>query len=113
MTKSLNINFNQLSIDSYEWEEGPRLRMYLKIFPSFNDSHSHTFNTSDVMRIASIFSSWRFPHTVFFGPFELLNVTLLGPYANSKYLNLRILLFLVLLLLTLLSFSNITFISLL
>ncbi|XP_058737149.1 probable LRR receptor-like serine/threonine-protein kinase At1g06840 [Vicia villosa] len=82
MTKSLNLNFNQLSIDSYEWEEGPRLRMYLKIFPSFNDSQSHTFNTSDVMRIASIFSSWRFPHTVFFGPFELLNVTLLGPYAN-------------------------------
>lgn len=79
---SLHLKTFQLSIDSYEWEEGPRLRMYLKFFPSFNDSQSHTFNISEVLRISGLFTSWRFPRTDFFGPYELLNVTLLGPYAN-------------------------------
>nr|XP_027188753.1 probable LRR receptor-like serine/threonine-protein kinase At1g06840 isoform X2 [Cicer arietinum] len=82
ITDSLNLSFYQLSIDSYDWEEGPRLRIYLKLFPSYNDSHSNTFNTSEVRRILSIFTSWRFPRTDLFGPYELLNVTLLGPYAN-------------------------------
>lgn len=90
ITDSLNLSFYQLSIDSYDWEEGPRLRIYLKLFPSYNDSHSNTFNTSEVRRILSIFTSWRFPRTDLFGPYELLNVTLLGPYANSKFLNLNI-----------------------
>ncbi|WJX82360.1 hypothetical protein P8452_65130 [Trifolium repens] len=82
ITDALNLSFYQLSIDSYEWEEGPRLRMYLKIFPSYNDSHSNTFSPDEVRRINIIYSSWKFPHTDFFGPYELLNVTLLGPYAN-------------------------------
>ncbi|KAJ6699351.1 LEUCINE-RICH REPEAT PROTEIN KINASE FAMILY PROTEIN [Salix purpurea] len=34
VTRSLNLNPYQLAIDSYFWEEGPRLRMYLKLFPS-------------------------------------------------------------------------------
>ncbi|XP_061375466.1 probable LRR receptor-like serine/threonine-protein kinase At1g06840 isoform X2 [Gastrolobium bilobum] len=82
ITHSLNLDIYQLSIDSYAWEEGPRLRMYLKIFPSYNDSHSNEFNKSEVHRIKGIFTSWRFPRTDFFGPYELLNFTLLGPYAN-------------------------------
>lgn len=93
ITEHLNLHIYQLSIDSYAWEEGPRLRMYLKFFPSYNDSHSNTFNTSEVLRINSIFSSWRFPRTDIFGPYELMNVTLLGPYANCKFRNLTILLF--------------------
>ncbi|XP_024625840.1 probable LRR receptor-like serine/threonine-protein kinase At1g06840 isoform X2 [Medicago truncatula] len=80
ITASLNLSLFQLSIDSYEWEKGPRLRMYFKFFPSYNDSY--TFNISEILRIGSIFASWGFPRTDFFGPYELLNVTLLGPYAN-------------------------------
>jgi len=83
ITASLNLSLDQLSIDSYEWEKGPRLRMYLKFFPSYNVSH--TFNISEIIHIGSIFASWGFPPTNFFGPYELLNVTLLGPYANSKF----------------------------
>ncbi|TKY65642.1 LRR receptor serine/threonine-protein kinase [Spatholobus suberectus] len=82
ITKSLNLELYQLFIDSHAWEEGPRLRMYLKLFPSYNDSHSNTFNTSEVRRIKGIFTSWRFPRSDFFGPYELLNFTLLGPYAD-------------------------------
>ncbi|XP_057435438.1 probable LRR receptor-like serine/threonine-protein kinase At1g06840 isoform X2 [Lotus japonicus] len=82
MTESLDLNIYQLSIDSYAWEEGPRLNMHLKFFPSYNDSESNTFNASEVHRIGDMFTSWHFPRTDFFGPYELLNFTLLGPYAH-------------------------------
>ncbi|KAJ0089275.1 hypothetical protein Patl1_31606 [Pistacia atlantica] len=79
VTNSLNISIYQLSVDSIAWEKGPRLRMYLKLFPHANSS---TFNTSEVQRIRDIFTSWRFPGDELFGPYELLNFTLLGPYAS-------------------------------
>ncbi|BAT83876.1 hypothetical protein LR48_Vigan503s000800 [Vigna angularis] len=82
ITDSLKLHLYQLSVDSVAWEEGPRLRMYLKLFPSYNDSRSNVFNVSEVRRISRLFSSWRFPRTDFFGPYELLNFTLLGPYEN-------------------------------
>ncbi|KAK4771247.1 hypothetical protein SAY87_031779 [Trapa incisa] len=82
LTRSLKIELYQLSIDSFSWEAGgPRLRMYLKIFPSVNN-HSHSFNATEVHQIRDIFASWDFPGTDLFGPYELLNFTLLGPYSN-------------------------------
>ncbi|KAJ0027200.1 hypothetical protein Pint_35132 [Pistacia integerrima] len=78
-TRSLNFSIYQLSVDSIAWEKGPRLRMYLKLFPHAN---STVFNTSEVLRIREIFTSWRFPGHDLFGPYELLNFTLLGPYAS-------------------------------
>ncbi|PON95107.1 GPCR kinase [Trema orientale] len=83
LTSSLELNVSQLSIDSFFWEEGPRLQMYLKLFPVFRDSHSSTFNKSEVQRIRAVFTSWKFPRTDFFGPYELLNFTLLGPYSDD------------------------------
>ncbi|KAE9622314.1 putative protein kinase RLK-Pelle-LRR-VIII-1 family [Lupinus albus] len=82
ITHSLNIDFYQLSIYSHAWEEGPRINMYLKIFPKYNDSHSSVFNESEVRRIEGIFTSWKFPRNDLFGPYELLNFTLLGPYEH-------------------------------
>ncbi|KAJ0027198.1 hypothetical protein Pint_35130 [Pistacia integerrima] len=79
MTSSLNLSIYQLSVDSIAWEKGPRLRMYLKLFPHANSS---TFNPSEVQRIRDIFTSWKFPGDDLFGPYELLNFTLLGPYAS-------------------------------
>nr|QAS62440.1 LRR receptor-like serine/threonine-protein kinase [Sedum alfredii] len=82
VTTSLRLKLHQLFIDSYEWEVGPRLRMYLKFFPAYADGQSSTFNESEVHRLRSIFSSWNFPTDNFYGPYELLNFTLLGPYAG-------------------------------
>ncbi|OMP09235.1 hypothetical protein COLO4_05674 [Corchorus olitorius] len=84
VTRSLNLSLYQLSIDTYAWEEGPRLRMYLKLFPSVNSS---TFNDSEVKRIRGIYTSWTFPGSDLFGPYELLNFTLLGPYADMNFEN--------------------------
>lgn len=83
VTHALHLEPYQLFIDSCFWEEGPRLRMYLKLFPMVGNNH--TFNESEVLRIRDIFADWGFPGNDFFGPYELLNFTLLGPYSYRKY----------------------------
>ncbi|CAL9230464.1 unnamed protein product [Arabidopsis halleri] len=75
----------QFWIDSYQWEKGPRLRMYLKLFPKVNETYTRTFNKSEVLRIRGIFASWRFPGSDLFGPYELLNFTLQGPYSYVNF----------------------------
>lgn len=86
LTSGLKLNLSQMSIDSFLWEAGPRLRMYLKFFPLY-DNHSgivtHIFNTSEILRIRRIFTDWSIVASDTFGPAELLNVTLLGPYLNG------------------------------
>ncbi|KAH9737061.1 protein kinase domain-containing protein [Citrus sinensis] len=83
LTNALNLELYQLSIDSFAWEKGPRLRMYLKLFPTLN--HSSMFDDSEVRRIRDRFTSWNFSGSDIFGPYELLNFTLLGPYSNLNF----------------------------
>ncbi|KAK9920195.1 hypothetical protein M0R45_028754 [Rubus argutus] len=82
ITGSLKLEIYQLSISSCVWEKGPRLRMKLKFFPVYGDSHRFMFNESEVLRIRGNFTSWGFRQNDFFGPYELLNFTLPGPYSN-------------------------------
>ncbi|XP_071716742.1 probable LRR receptor-like serine/threonine-protein kinase At1g06840 [Rutidosis leptorrhynchoides] len=82
VTSYLGLDSYQLFIDSITWEKGPRLRMYLKLFPKAGTEHSGTFSTSDVLRIRGIFTTWVFPGSNLFGPYELLNFTLVGPYSH-------------------------------
>ncbi|KAK4377420.1 hypothetical protein RND71_003716 [Anisodus tanguticus] len=81
MTHDLHLDFYQMLIESSSWEEGPRLRMQLKLFPAVGVS---TFNKSEVIRISEILQFWEISVVDLFGPYELLNFTLLGPYS---YLN--------------------------
>ncbi|XP_050208664.1 probable LRR receptor-like serine/threonine-protein kinase At1g06840 [Mercurialis annua] len=86
LANALELDLYQVVIDSFYWEKGPRLRMYLKLFPAWNnDSHSNTFNSTEVQRIRAMFMSWTFPRTDFFGPYELLNFTLQGPYSELRF----------------------------
>ncbi|KAF5941115.1 hypothetical protein HYC85_022282 [Camellia sinensis] len=85
LTSSLNLEPYQLSIESIVWEEGPRLRMYLKLFPRIIDDHTHIFNLSEILRIRGRFTSWNFTGSDLFGPYELLNFTLLGPYSYVNF----------------------------
>lgn len=85
LTSSLALHLYQLYIDSFFWEEGPRLRMYLKLFPVAGTDHSSLFNASEIIRIRSIFTTWEFPRNDFDGPYELLNFTLVGPYSYGKH----------------------------
>ena len=85
LTSSLNLELYQLSIESFVWEKGPRLKMYLTLFPMESSIHSNTFNISEILRIRGRFTSWEFPPSDFFGPYEFLNFTLLGPYSYGKH----------------------------
>ncbi|KAI7750729.1 hypothetical protein M8C21_013031 [Ambrosia artemisiifolia] len=82
VTSSLDLDFYQLKIDSITWERGPRLRMSLKLFPKVGTERSGIFSTSDVLRIRGTFTTWVFPGSHLFGPYELLDFTLVGPYAH-------------------------------
>ncbi|XP_073113565.1 probable LRR receptor-like serine/threonine-protein kinase At1g06840 isoform X2 [Elaeis guineensis] len=74
LTSGLLLYLYQLEIVSFLWEEGPRLRMYLKLFPN-----ATLFNASEVRRIQDMFTGWLIPDSDIFGPYELLNFTL-GSY---------------------------------
>ncbi|CAL5390045.1 unnamed protein product [Camellia sinensis] len=80
MTSNLGLELYQLSIDSILWQNGPRLRMYLKIFPQVNDSNE--FNESQIQRIANQIATFAIPGNDTFGPYDLLYFTLQGPYSN-------------------------------
>ncbi|KAI7738473.1 hypothetical protein M8C21_031602, partial [Ambrosia artemisiifolia] len=81
LTSGLKIKQFQLDT-TYEWEKGPRLRMQLKIFPEYTVPGSNEFNRSEVLRIRSLFTQWEIPDSEIFGPYELLNFTLLDPYRD-------------------------------
>ncbi|KAI5568115.1 hypothetical protein POPTR_013G159500v4 [Populus trichocarpa] len=83
LTSGLELHLYQLDLSSTIWEEGPRLKMQLKLFPVYvNENSSHTFNDSEVRRIITLFRGWNIPGSRLFGPYELLYINLLDPYTN-------------------------------
>lgn len=84
LTDGLDIHRNQLFINSFTWEDS-RLRMHLKLFPVYvNDTSSHTFNESEVIRLRDLFREWDIHESDLFGPYELLDFVLLDPYKDGK-----------------------------
>ncbi|XWS74451.1 hypothetical protein CRYUN_Cryun02cG0217300 [Craigia yunnanensis] len=85
LTSGLDLDFHQLYIDSFAWEKGPRLEMYLKLYPVYNASsnNSNMFTRSEVRRITSMFTGWLIPDSDIFGPYELLSFTLLDIYRDE------------------------------
>lgn len=81
LTSELDLYHDQLYIDSVIWEEGPRLAMYLKIFPNKSSS---TFNKTEILRIRRLFLGWKIPYNDIFGPYEILNFTPAGYYDDCK-----------------------------
>lgn len=77
LSSGLSLYPYQLQINNVLWQEGPRLAMKLKIFP-VNDSH--LFNKTELVRIKNMFTGWKIKDSGLFGPYELLNFTLLDPY---------------------------------
>lgn len=86
LTSGLDIYIYQLYLETFMWQEGKRVRMFLKLFPVYNaqNDSSHTFNRSEVLRIRSMFTGWLIPDNDIFGPYELLGFTLLDPYKDGK-----------------------------
>uniref|UniRef100_A0A2P2M570 non-specific serine/threonine protein kinase n=1 Tax=Rhizophora mucronata TaxID=61149 RepID=A0A2P2M570_RHIMU len=84
LTSGLKLNFDQLDIERFTWEKGPRLGMVLKFFPVYRGSNSsHLFDGSEVRRIISMFTGWGMNDSDIFGPYELIYFTLLEPYKDG------------------------------
>ncbi|KAL7113791.1 hypothetical protein ACP275_04G081200 [Erythranthe tilingii] len=83
LTSGLSLNIYQLRIDSAMWQNGPRLRLHLEIFPMYVNDSVRIFNKSEVLRIRGLFSGWRIRDSQVFGPFELLNFTLSNAYRDE------------------------------
>lgn len=86
MSSGLEVNVSQLDIDSAAWQTGPRLRMYLKVFPAYSNISTGLFNRSEVFEIREAFSGWKIHETQVFGPYEFLNFTTPGPYREGMSL---------------------------
>lgn len=80
LSSLLNLYVYQLYFNLYIWEPGPRLDMYLKLFPS----NSSLFNASEVLRLQHKFTGWEITLSDTFGPYELLNFTL-GSYTDGMW----------------------------
>ncbi|WRX22228.1 GNAT domain - like 10 [Theobroma cacao] len=83
ITASLGLDLYQLVVDSFIWQKGPRLRLYLKIFPQSSNTTAK-FNDSEIQRIRDMIATFAIPSNDTFGPYELLNFTLLRPYSNVE-----------------------------
>ncbi|KAF3976030.1 hypothetical protein CMV_000741 [Castanea mollissima] len=84
LTSTLNLFHYQLYIDSFVWEEGPRLGMQLKFFPVYDAENStHVFNRSEIQRIFDMFTSWKINNFDIFGPYEIISFSLLGFYKDD------------------------------
>ncbi|KAL4610947.1 hypothetical protein ACB092_08G089200 [Castanea dentata] len=80
MTQGLHLYLNQLDFKNlWAWEEGPRLKITLKFFPE----NTFLFNSSELLRITSNFTSWKIPDSDVFGPYELLGLNLLDVYKSE------------------------------
>ncbi|GKV44003.1 hypothetical protein SLEP1_g51232 [Rubroshorea leprosula] len=91
LAQSLSLFVYQLYIYSFAWLEGPRLEMYLKLYPVYdNTTNNHLFNSSDVQRIRSMFTGLNLPLSGIFGCYELINFTLPNVYKDASRALLKI-----------------------
>nr|XP_029143753.1 probable LRR receptor-like serine/threonine-protein kinase At1g06840 isoform X2 [Arachis hypogaea] len=89
LTDGLKVETNQLHITDYEWEEGPRLRMNLKVFPATvnNTTTNQKFNDSEYSRIRSTLTGWNISDSDLFGPYELMD---LPAYSQGTRISIKI-----------------------
>ncbi|KAJ0028290.1 hypothetical protein Pint_35120 [Pistacia integerrima] len=82
VTSSLGLNRYQLLINSLLWQNGRRLLITLKVFPQYINNTTNEFNKSEVYRIMDRIATFTLSLSDVFGPYELINFTRHGPYAD-------------------------------
>ncbi|KAK4794360.1 hypothetical protein SAY86_012354 [Trapa natans] len=78
ITSNLQLDLYQLQISTpFVWEKGPRLRLFLKLFPLYTEDQ---FNETALQDLVDKLATYTIPGNDTFGPYDLLNFTLSGPY---------------------------------
>ncbi|PON60517.1 GPCR kinase [Parasponia andersonii] len=81
MAGSIGVDLYQVVVDSFIWQEGPRLLMLLKVFPEYSNN-TNVLNGSELQRLMNEFATFAFNSSPIFGPYDLINFTLGEPYGN-------------------------------
>ncbi|KAM3207876.1 hypothetical protein ACQJBY_062886 [Aegilops geniculata] len=69
LSSGLSLSSYQLEVSTFMWEEGPRLKMNLKLFPN----NTPLFNSGEVLRLRDMFTGWLIADSDIFGPYELID----------------------------------------
>ncbi|KAI5020511.1 hypothetical protein ZWY2020_045399 [Hordeum vulgare] len=69
LSSGLFLNSYQLEVTTFMWEEGPRLKMKLKLFPN----NTFLFSSGEVLRLRNMFTGWLIVDSDIFGPYELID----------------------------------------
>ncbi|XP_037465754.1 probable LRR receptor-like serine/threonine-protein kinase At1g06840 isoform X1 [Triticum dicoccoides] len=69
LSSGLSLSSYQLEVSTFMWEEGPRLKMNLKLFPN----NTPLFNSGEVLRLRDMFTGWLITDSDIFGPYELID----------------------------------------
>ncbi|KAE8777142.1 putative LRR receptor-like serine/threonine-protein kinase [Hordeum vulgare] len=69
LSSGLSLSSYQLEVSTFMWEEGPRLKMNLKLFPN----NTALFNSGEVLRLRDMFTGWLITDSDIFGPYELID----------------------------------------
>ncbi|KAL5550404.1 hypothetical protein UlMin_000580 [Ulmus minor] len=77
ITSNLKFELYQLDVGNFRWEEGPRLRIFLKFFPRF-DNITDQFNTNELQNLIDRIATLSIPLNDYFGPWDLLNFIPVG-----------------------------------
>ncbi|XVE80709.1 hypothetical protein DITRI_Ditri15bG0002500 [Diplodiscus trichospermus] len=80
ITSNFRLDFHQLIVQSFIWERGPRLWLFLKFFPQYVN-YTARFNESEVNQIIDTLATFSFPANDTFGPYELIKLVP-GLYSN-------------------------------
>ncbi|XP_010543142.2 PREDICTED: probable LRR receptor-like serine/threonine-protein kinase At5g37450 [Tarenaya hassleriana] len=84
LAPKLGLHLYQLFISSFTWQVGPRLVINLTIFPEYSD-FTNRFNFSELHRLVDFVATFSLSSNDAYGPYEILYISLLGPYKNSSY----------------------------
>ncbi|KAE8721084.1 putative LRR receptor-like serine/threonine-protein kinase [Hibiscus syriacus] len=79
VTSNLRLELYQLYVDLFVWQQGPRLRLYLKFFPR-DSNDTHKFNKTEIERIRDLIATFSINSSDIFGPYEVIDFTVDGPY---------------------------------
>ncbi|XP_024316075.1 probable LRR receptor-like serine/threonine-protein kinase At1g06840 isoform X2 [Brachypodium distachyon] len=69
LSSGLSLSLYQLEVSTFMWEEGPRLKMNLKLFPN----NTALFNAKELLRLRNMFTGWLIRDSDIFGPYELID----------------------------------------
>ena len=85
LTSYFGMELYQLDVANFTWVTGPKLILFLKLFPP-NRNTFNKFSADEMINLTTKFYTLDLPLDNFFGPYDLINFSFIGPYENGMSL---------------------------